>query len=416
LWYCQYKLEVLSSLKYYFPKELRQDITLMKIGNTIYLDYQATTPVDPRVLDSMTPHFLSQFANPHSSEHILGWQAAESVDIARAKVAELIGSDSDEIIFTSGATESNNLALFGLVGRRQGNRNKLLLSPIEHKSILAVARELHKKHGIECVPIPINREGLVDIDFIADNTNDSVLAISIMAVNNEIGTIQPLEDIGALAREHGVLFHCDAAQAPCALDIDVFHMNIDLLSLSAHKIYGPKGIGVLYVKREHANKIEPQIFGGGQQNNIRSGTLPVPLCVGFGKASELILADKATNELKRIAAMRDRFVDHLTNPNGQVYSNGPKNSIRHPGNSNLRFEGFTAYDILSTLQPKVAASSGSACTSGTTEPSYVLRSIGLTDDEASSSIRFSFGRFTSDENVDEALEHINETLFRLKDG
>jgi cysteine desulfurase len=387
----------------------------MKIDNTIYLDYQATTPVDPRVLESMIPYFLTHCGNPHSSEHILGWQAAETVEIARAKVAGLIGADSDEIIFTSGATESNNLALFGLAGRRHDKRNKLLLSSIEHKSILAVARELHNNHGIECVTIPVNREGVVDIDFIADNINNSVLAISIIGVNNEIGTIQPLADIGALSRKHGALFHCDAAQAPCAVDIDVFNMNIDLLSLSAHKIYGPKGIGVLYVKREHFKKIEPQIYGGGQQNNIRSGTLPVPLCVGFGKAVELFLGDDASNERHRIAALRDRFVNTLTELTGQICNNGPNNSIRHPGNSNLRFEGFSAYDILSTLQPKIAASSGSACTSGTTEPSYVLRSIGLTDDEASSSIRFSFGRFTSEENVDEALVHIIEALSRLKE-
>jgi len=382
----------------------------MKVGDTIYFDYQATTPIDPLVLESMLPYFINKFGNPHSSEHFLGWQAAESVDKARSKVAGLIGADADEIIFTSGATESNNLALFGLVGRRQGKRNKLLLSPIEHKSVLAVASELHSKHGIECITIPVNRDGLVDIDFIADNTNDSVLAISVIGVNNEIGTIQPLADIGELAQKHGALFHCDAAQAPCALDMDVFDMNIDLLSLSAHKIYGPMGIGALYVKREHMQKIEPQIFGGGQQNNIRSGTLPVPLCVGFGKAAELIGGNDTSAERLRIAAIRDRFVYTLTKMGGQIHSNGPDSRIRHPGNSNLRFQGFSAHDILLTLQPKVAASSGSACTSGTTEPSYVLRSIGLTDDEASSSIRFSFGRFTTNEDADEAILLINKAL------
>jgi len=387
----------------------------MKIGNTIYLDYQATTPVDQRVLESMLPYFTSQFGNPHSAEHFLGWQVAESVEKSRRSVSDLIGADPDEIIFTSGATESNNLALFGLVGRRQNKRNKILLSPIEHKSILAVARELHLKHGIECVTIPVDHDGLVDLDFIADNTNDSVLAISVIGVNNEIGTIQPLADIGVLAQKHGALFHCDAAQAPCALDLDVYDMNIDLLSLSSHKIYGPMGIGGLYVKREHIQKIEPQIFGGGQQNNIRSGTLPVPLCVGFGKAAELVSGNNASAERLRIAAIRDRFVYTLTERGGQIHSNGPDSRIRHPGNSNLRFQEFSAHDILLTLQPKVAASSGSACTSGTTEPSYVLRSIGLTDDEASSSIRFSFGRFSTNEDVDEAVELIQDTIFRLID-
>lgn len=387
----------------------------MKINGTIYLDYQATTPIDPVVFDSMVPHFLTQIGNPHSSEHSLGWQAASAIDEARCSVASLIGADSDEIIFTSGATESNNLALFGLAERRQNKRNKVLLSPVEHKSVLAVARELRKKHGIECVTIPVNKEGLVDIDFIENNLDGSVLIISIIGVNNEIGTIQPLENIGTLARKHGALFHCDAAQAPCALGLDVFKMNIDLLSLSAHKIYGPKGIGALYVKREHANKIEPQIFGGGQQNNVRSGTLPVPLCVGFGKAAELLIGDNAKNERIRIAAIRDRFADTLTKLNRQIYSNGPDSCIRHPGNSNLRFEGFSAHDILAALQPNVAASSGSACTSGVPEPSYVLQSIGLSDGDANSSIRFSFGRFTSEENVKEALGHIIDTICRLKD-
>jgi cysteine desulfurase len=382
----------------------------MKVGDTIYLDYQATTPVDPLVLELMLPYFSNKFGNPHSLEHFLGWQAAESVDKAKSKVAGLIGADADEIIFTSGATESNNLALFGLAGRRQGIRNKILLSPIEHKSILAVASELLSNHGIECKTIPVNRDGLVDIDFIADNTNDSVLAISVIGVNNEIGTIQPLADIGKLAQKHGALFHCDAAQAPCAVDIDVFDMNIDLLSLSSHKIYGPMGIGALYVKREHIRKIEPQIFGGGQQNNIRSGTLPVPLCVGFGKAAELMSGVNASDERIRIATIRDRFVESLTKSGGQIQSNGPDSSIRHPGNSSLQFQGFSAQDILLTLQPKVAASSGSACTSGTTEPSYVLRSIGLTDVEARSSIRFSFGRFTTNEDVDEAVSLINKAL------
>lgn len=383
----------------------------MKIGETIYLDYQATTPVDSRVFESMIPHFSAQFGNPHSSEHVLGWQSAASVENSKAKVAELVGADSDEIIFTSGATESNNLALFGLSGRRSLKRNKILLSPIEHKSVLAVARELNNKHSIEIVMIPVNNEGLVDINFIADKMDDSVLAISVNAVSNEIGTIQPLADIGLLAQNNGAIFHCDAAQASCALDLDVFEMHIDLLSLSAHKIYGPKGIGALYVKREHFNKIEPQIFGGGQQNNLRSGTLPVPLCVGFGKAAELMLTNNAICERKRIAALRDCFVNKLTmHKSWNIYSNGPSNYIRHPGNSNIRFEGFSAHDILSALQPKVAASSGSACTSGTTEPSYVLRAIGLTDDQASSSIRFSFGRFTSEGDIDEALDYINEAL------
>lgn len=387
----------------------------MRIGKTIYLDYQATTPVDPIVFEAMMPHFLTQFGNPHSSEHIMGWKADESVQTAKAKISGLIAADSDEIIFTSGATESNNLALFGLAGRSSSKRNKVMLSSIEHKSVLAVASQLHKKFDVECLTIPVNHEGVVDTDFIADNLDDSVMVISIIGVNNEIGTIQALADIGELAHRHGVLFHCDAAQAPCAIDINVLDMNIDLLSLSAHKIYGPKGIGALYIKREHLDKIEPQIYGGGQQNTIRSGTLPVPLCVGFGKAAEIISGENSGYERKRIEMLRDRFVDSLVELEWQISSNGPESSLRHPGNANLMFKGFSAPDILSALQPDIAASTGSACTSGTTKPSYVLRATGLSDDEANSSIRFSFGRFTSESDIDDAVMKINETLSELNE-
>jgi cysteine desulfurase len=387
----------------------------MRIGKTIYLDYQATTPVDPLVFEAMMPHFLTQFGNPHSSEHIMGWKADESVQTAKAKISGLIAADSDEIIFTSGATESNNLALFGLAGRCSSKRNKVMLSAIEHKSVIAVASQLHKKFDVECLTIPVNREGVVDTDFIADNLDDSVMVISIIGVNNEIGTIQALADIGGVAHRHGALFHCDAAQAPCAIDINVLDMNIDLLSLSAHKIYGPKGIGALYIKREHLDKIEPQIYGGGQQNTIRSGTLPVPLCVGFGKAAEILSSENTGYERKRIAMLRNRFVDSLVELEWQIASNGPEYRLRHPGNANLLFKGFSAPDILSALQPDIAASTGSACTSGTTEPSYVLRATGLSDDEANSSIRFSFGRFTSVNDIDDAVKKINETLSELNE-
>lgn len=387
----------------------------MRVGNTIYFDYQATTPVDPLVFEAMTPYFLTQFGNPHSSEHIMGWKADESVQSAKAKISGLIGADSDEIIFTSGATESNNLALFGLAGRCSSKRNRVMLSTIEHKSVLEIASQLHKKFGIECLKIPVSREGIVDIDFISDNLDDSIMLVSIIGVNNEIGTIQPLSDIGRLVHKHGALFHCDAAQAPCAIDINVLEMNIDLLSLSAHKIYGPKGIGALYVKRDLFYEIEPQIYGGGQQNAIRSGTLPVPLCIGFGKAAEMLSSENAGHERKRIAGLRDKFVNSLVKLDWQISSNGPANFARHPGNSNLMFKGFSARDILSSLQPYIAASTGSACISGTTEPSYVLRVTGLSDDEANSSIRFSFGRFTSEKDIDNAVSKINETLSGLKE-
>lgn len=378
----------------------------------IYFDYQASTPVDPRVFESMKPHFSAHFGNPHSA-HAFGCSAAESVEDAREKIACLIGADSDEIIFTSGATESNNLALFGLAQRRSRGRNKILISSIEHKSIFAVGRELEKKFGVECIYIPVNNEGLVDFDFIYENLDESVLAISIIGVNNEIGTIQPIAKIGRLAYEFGAFFHSDAAQAPCALDIDVYDCKISLMSLSSHKIYGPQGIGALYIKRDFVNKIEPQIFGGGQQNNIRSGTLPVALCVGFGRAAELMKEDFSVTERKELSTLRDLFVYTLTNSKWPIFSNGPKENIRHPGNANLRFSGFAADDILSAIQLKLAASSGSACNFGTTEPSYVLKAIGLTDDEASSSLRFSLGRFTTNGEVDEAIDIINAALLSL---
>lgn len=387
----------------------------MKIEKTIYLDYQATTPVDPLVFEAMMPHFITQFGNPHSSEHIMGWRADESVQAAKAKISGLIAADSDEIIFTSGATESNNLALFGLAGRCSSKRNKVMLSSIEHKSVLAVATQLHKKFDIECLTIPVNRDGVVDTDFIADNLDDSVMVISIIGVNNEIGTIQPLAEIGVLAHKHGALFHCDAAQAPCAVDINVLDMNIDLLSMSAHKIYGPKGIGALYIKREHLDKIEPQIYGGGQQNSIRSGTLPVPLCVGFGKAAEILSVENSGYERRRIAILRDRLVDSISELHWEISSNGPKSLLRHPGNASIMFKGFSAHDILSALQPAIAASTGSACTSGTIEPSYVLRATGLSDDEANSSIRFSIGRFTTENDIDNTVRKINETLAELNE-
>lgn len=387
----------------------------MKIDNTIYFDFQATTPVDPRVFEAMAPYFCTQFGNPHSSEHSMGWQAAEAIEGSKANVSNLICSDPDEIIFTSGATESNNLALIGLSKRRPDKRNRLLIGSTEHKSVIAVARKLAKSYGMHLELIPVDRAGIVDLDYLAEKIDDTVLAVSVMAVNNEIGTIQPIKEIGQLTRQYGVFFHCDAAQGPCSIDIDVYEMNIDILSLSGHKIYGPKGIGAMYVRRDIVQKIEPLLYGGGQQYNVRPGTVPVPLCVAFGKAAELMQDQHIAGERCNIGAMRDLFVDQLSKLECSVYLNGPPKLLRHPGNANIQFAGVSAHDLLATLQPRLSASTGSACISGTTEPSHVLEAIGLSNEEANSSIRFSLGRFTKEENVNEAVELIKTTLVKLRE-
>lgn len=386
----------------------------MKIGNTIYLDHQATTPVDPRVLAEMTPYFSEYFGNPHSSDHALGWETSRAVDDAAARVARLIGADADEIIFTSGATESNNLALLGL-GRRAagGIRSRVLLSAVEHKCVLSVGRVLQEQFGFTVDVVPVDSEGFVDLPALEDMLDEDVLAVSVMAVNNEIGTIQNMAEISKHARRYGAILHCDAAQAPVAMNTEGIARLSDIVSLSAHKMYGPKGIGVVVISRELQDRIEPLIYGGGQQNGLRSGTVPVPLCVGMGAAAELLAADDAGKRRAELRRRRDAFVARLRGLAWPVLVNGPTGHARHPGNANIRFTGFVAHDILGALQPRLAASTGSACTSGVPEPSHVLRAIGLDGDEAESSIRFSLGFGTSDEDVDEAVGLIEETLARL---
>lgn len=386
----------------------------MRIGNAIYLDHQATTPLDARVLQEVTPYLGGLFANPHSVDHALGWQAAQAVDDAAARIAGLIGADTDEIIFTSGATESNNLALLGL-GRREagGKRRRILIGATEHKCVLAASRALKEQCGYDIELLPVDGTGRLIVPALEDTLDDDILLVSVMAVNNEIGTIQELKRLSESIHAHGAVFHCDAAQAPCAIDLRSAASLVDLLSLSGHKMYGPKGIGVLFVRRELHGRIEPLIYGGGQQRDLRSGTLPVPLCIGMGAAAALFGTDEARKEREEIRQRRDRFVKKLTGLPWPVVLNGPEGEDRHPGNANLRFCGFAAHDILGALQPHVAASTGSACTSGIPEPSHVLRAIGLSQAEAESSIRFSIGHGTTDADVDEALGLIGATLSRL---
>lgn len=386
----------------------------MKIGQSIYLDHQATTPVDPRVFAEMAPYFTESFGNPHSLDHSLGWESARAVDNAAARVARLVGADADEIFFTSGATESNNLALLGLGRRFVGStRCRILLSAVEHKCVLSAGRVLHEQYGFDVEVIPVDSEGFVDLSALEGMLREDVLAVSVMAVNNEIGTIQEMAEISKLAQNCGAILHCDAAQAPTAMNAEAIAQHSDIVSLSAHKMYGPKGIGVVVISRELQDKIEPSIYGGGQQGGLRSGTLPVPLCVGMGAAAELLAtvdAEKQRSELRRRSNV---FVEKLGGLMWPVALNGPPGIGRHPSNANIRFAGFAAHDVLNVLQPRLAASTGSACTSGVQEPSHVLRAIGLNCDEAESSIRFSLGFRTSDDDVDEAVGLIEETLARL---
>ncbi len=384
----------------------------MENSKTIYLDYQSTTPVDPDVYASMEPFFSREFGNPHSVEHAAGWAAAKATDQAAISVGRLIGADPDEIVFCSGATEANNLAILGCA-RKSKARKRILVSSIEHKCVLETVRSLVRFDDFNVEQIPVDRFGELDLEWLSGAIDEDVLLVSVMAVNNEIGTIQPLDKIGEITSLHGAIFHCDAAQAPCSIDIDVFDSNIDLLSLSGHKMYAPKGIGALYIRRDLQDKIEPIIYGGGQQNGLRSGTLPVPLCVGFGIAADLLSANNRGGERKRIAGMRDRFIEEIQNIYERVTINGPSSTLRHPGNANLCFQGYSAQDILAALQPALSASTGSACNSVMTEPSYVLKAIGLPDESANASIRFSFGRFSSDEEVDQSVELIASVLDRL---
>ena len=370
---------------------------------TVYADYQATTPVDPRVLEQMAPYWRELFGNPHSSDHVIGWRAAEAVQGAASSVAALIGADPDEIIFTSGATEANNLALLGLARRAPPERRRILVSAIEHKCVLAAARSLEEREGFNVETIPVDGEGFVDLGVLEEMLDDRVLVASVMAVNNEVGTIQDVHRIATLLRRHDVLFHCDAAQAPCAMDMSDLALHADLLSLSGHKMYGPQGVGALYIRRDVQEGIEPIIYGGGQQAGLRSGTVPVPLCVGMAAAARHhAVPRKAQRERERVGRQRDSFMEVVQGSGFPVAINGPMGGSRHPGNANLRFDGLVAQDILGALQPRVAASTGAACTSGIPEPSHVLRALGLDTTQAESSARFSFGRFTTDEEVQEA--------------
>ncbi len=380
----------------------------------VYLDYQATTPVDPRVLEAMLPYFTEKFGNPHSTGHAYGGEAAEAVEAGRAQVAALIGADPREIVFTSGATESNNLAIKGAAWfereMRGGRRNRIVTLATEHKCVIETCRRLGRE-GFDAAFLPVPRSGLVDLDRLAAALDERTLLVSVLAAHNEIGVIQPLARIGALCRERGILFHSDCAQAAGKIALDVEAMNLDLASISGHKLYGPKGVGALYVRRRPRARLLPLIDGGGQERGMRSGTLPAPLCVGLGAACE-IARREMDDEGARLAALRDRLLAGLAAAVPGLAVNGDLGA-RLPGNLNVAFKGLDGDALLAALREDLAASTGSACTSAAVEPSYVLRALGLDDAEARSSIRFAVGRFTTEAEIDFAVAAIADAAARL---
>lgn len=379
----------------------------MPHSRPIYLDFQATTPVDKRVVDAMTPYFTEVFGNPHSTSHSYGWEARDAVEAARVQVAELINADPREIVFTSGATESNNMAIKG-VGRFFAGRKAHMVVPVtEHKCVLESAKYL-SGHGIEVTWLRVGADGIVDPDAVRAAIREDTSVVSVMMVNNEIGTVQPLADIGALCRENGVYLHTDAAQAAGKVDIDVKAMNIDLMSLSGHKMYGPMGIGVLYIRRKPRVRLEPLMNGGGQERTMRSGTLPAPLVVGMGAAAA-IAQQAMADEGERISALRDRLLYGLRQRVDGTFVNGSETQ-RIAGNINIGFRGIDSEALMDVLKDDVALSSGSACTSTTVEPSYVLRALGLSDEDAHASVRMCVGRTTTESEIETAIERISAAV------
>ena len=376
----------------------------------IYLDYQSTTPTDPRVLTKMTPWFTEKFGNPHSRSHSFGWEAEEATEVAREHVASIIGASAKEVIFTSGATESNNLAIQGVAGFYKEKKNHIITCATEHKCVLDSCRNLQQQ-GFEVTYLPVQTNGLVDLQALEDAITANTVLVSIMAVNNEIGVIQPLEQIGALCRDKGVFFHTDAAQAIGKVNIDVEQMKIDLLSISGHKLYGPKGIGALYVRRRPRVRLKSLIYGGGQERGMRSGTLSTPLCVGLGEACR-IAKEEMMAEVAYISKLRDLFMDKIHGKLEDVYLNGDATQ-RIPGNLNLSFAFVEGESLMMGIND-IAVSSGSACTSASLEPSYVLHALGVNEELSHTSIRFGFGRFTTEEEIEYVTDKIIEVVIKLR--
>ena len=376
----------------------------------IYLDYQATTPMDPRVLEAMMPYFTYKFGNPHSRSHSYGWEAEEGVEKARGQVAKLIGADEKEVIFTSGATESNNLAIRGIAEFYKDRKNHIVTTVTEHKCVLDTCRHLEQQ-GFEVTYLPVQKNGLIDLDALRAAVTDKTVVVSIMAVNNEIGVIQPLAEIGKICREKKAFFHTDAAQAAGKIPLDVEAMNIDLMSISGHKIYGPKGIGALYVRRKPRVRLVPLIVGGGQERGFRSGTLPTPLCVGLGEAAEIAMKEMDA-ESKRLAKLQARMLKGLNDKLTDIHVNGDLDH-RIPGNLNIGFAYVEGESLMMGIKG-LSVSSGSACTSASLEPSYVLRALGVEEDMAHTSLRIGLGRFTTEQEVDTAVDELVRHVNKLR--
>lgn len=380
----------------------------MQSGSSIYLDYQATTPMEPRVVSEMAPYNLEIFANPHSTAHVLGQQSAAAVESARSTIEHTINASTEEVIFTSGATESNNQAIASVLFGNTTDRRDILISEIEHKCIKNAAYFFAAKLGYNVKEIPVMPSGLVDIEAYKTLLSEQTLLVCIMAVNNEIGTIQDVKAFAEMAHQAGALFHCDAAQAPEAIDIDVKDWNVDMMSLSAHKVYGPKGIGALYIKNDLQAELPPLIQGGGQQFGMRSGTLATPLCVGFAEALR-ITKQEAIAHREKLMHLKRFFLQELEESQIPFKLNGTQSSC-HPGNINVQFIDCDANQLLENLQPHVCASTGSACNSEMVLLSHVLKAIGLSDEEAGSSLRISLGRFSDESQIKQAVAHIKSVI------
>ncbi len=392
-------------------QELRQKVINSNGSLPIYLDNQATTPTDPRVVEAMMPYFTTKFGNPHSSSHSFSWEAEAACELAREQVANLIGASAKEIIFTSGATESNNMTLQG-IAKFYGSKKKHIVTLVtEHKCILDTCRHL-EQDGFKVTYVPVQTNGIVDLDVLRDAITEDTMLVSVMAVNNEIGVIQPLKKIGKICREKGAFFHSDIAQGFGKIPIDVNECNIDLASISGHKIYGPNGVGALYIRRKPRVRLSPLFNGGGQERGFRSGTLATPLVVGLGKAAEIASKEM---EKDRIHAKKlfDKFLSLIQSNAEEIYLNGDKDQ-RYPGNLNLSFSYIEGESMILAIKD-LAVSSGSACTSSSLEPSYVLRALGVNDAMAHTSIRFGFGRFTTEEEVEYAAHLVLSNINKLRE-
>jgi cysteine desulfurase len=394
------------------PSSSEQRIAANGIQRPIYMDNHATTPVDPRVLEAMLPYFSEKFGNPASHSHSFGWAAEEVVARAREQVAKLVGATASEIIFTSGATESDNLAIKGVAEACQQEGNHIVTAVTEHKAVLDSCKHL-EKHGYRVTYLPVQKDGLIDLDDLRRAIDDKTILVTIMAANNEIGVLQPIAEIGQLCHDRGVLFHTDAAQAMGKIPIDVGKQNIDLVSISAHKMYGPKGMGALYVRsKDPAVRLSALIDGGGHEHGMRSGTLNVPGIVGLGKACA-IASEEMPKEACHVAGLRNRLRDKIMSRLEHVYING---SIDHrlPGNLNLSFAKVDGESLMLGFND-IAVSSGAACSSAKLDPSYVLKALGCDDELAQSAIRFGLGRFNTEAEVDYVADRVVQTVQGLRE-